>query len=150
MPDIYTTEWYDELKALLNRNPDMEKSAPKGPLKVLGVLSGEGRSPYLGDGEQRLFVVLLDEGKCTEYYEVAEPPPRREFDFIFEIPAAIFEEVAAGLADPVAAGLKGTIKITGDMRILIRHADLVNVVQEVYAREVETTWPNGKPPYDGS
>jgi putative sterol carrier protein len=150
MPDIYTNAWYDELKDLLNRNPDMEKSAPKGPLKVLGVLMGDGRSPYLGEGEQRLFVVLLDDGKCTEYYEVDESPPRKEFDFIFEIPAGIFEEVAAGEVDPVAAGLKGTIKITGDMRVLIKHADLVNVVQEVYQREVETTWPNGKPPYAAS
>ena len=147
MPDIYTNAWYDELKDLLNRNPDMEKSAPKGPLKVLGVLFGDGRSLYLGEGQQRLFVVLLDDGKCTEYYEVEEEPPRKEFDFVFEIPAGIFEEVAAGLADPVAAGLKGTIKITGDMRILIKHADLVNVVQEVYQKEVETTWPKGKPPY---
>ena len=47
------------------------------------------------------------------------------------------------------AGLKGTIKIAGDMRILIKHAELVNVVQEVYTREVETTWPKGKPPYSG-
>ena len=147
MPDIYTTAWYDELKDLLNRNPEMEKSAPKGPLKVLGVLLGDGRSLYLKEGEQRLFVVLLDDGKCTEYYEVDEPPPRKEFDFIFEIPAGIFEEVAAGIVDPVEAGLKGTIKITGDMRVLIRHADLVNVVQEVYQKEVETTWPNGQPPY---
>jgi putative sterol carrier protein len=147
MPDIYTTEWYDELKDLLNRNPDMEKSAPKGPLKVLGGLVGDGRSPYLSEGEKRFFVVLLDDGKCTDYYEVDEPPPRKEFDFIFEIPASVFEGVAAGTADPVDAGLKGTIKITGDMRILIRHADLVNVVQEVYAREVETDWPHGKPPY---
>ena len=147
MPDIYTNAWYDELKDLLNRNPDMEKSAPKGPLKVLGVLFGDGRSLYLGEGQQRLFVVLLDDGKCTEYYEVEEEPPRKEFDFIFEIPAAIFEEVAAGLVDPVEVGLKGTIKITGDMRILIKHADLVNVVQEVYQKEVETTWPKGKPPY---
>jgi len=49
--------------------------------------------------------------------------------------------------DPVEAGLKGTIKITGDMRILIKHAELVNVVNEIYSREVETTWPKGKPPY---
>jgi len=25
----------------------------------------------------------------------------------------------------------------------------VNVVQEVYTREVETSWPKGKPPYSG-
>ncbi len=78
---------------------------------------------------------------------MAEPPPRKEFDFIFEVPATVFEGVSAATVDPVEAGLKGTIKITGDMRILIRHAELVNVVHEVYAREVETTWPKGKPPY---
>ena len=37
------------------------------------------------------------------------------------------------------------VKITGDMRILIKHAELVNVLYDVYAREVETTWPRGKP-----
>lgn len=147
MPDIYTTEWYDELKNLLNDNPNLAKAAPGGELKVLGEFHGDGRSPYLEQGEQRFFVVHLNEGRCTDYYQVNEAPPRKEFDFIFEIPAAIFEEVAAGITDPVSAGLKGTIKITGDMRILIKHADLVNVVREVYTREVETTWPKGKPPY---
>jgi putative sterol carrier protein len=116
-------------------------------MKVLGQLYGDRRSPYLNEGEQLFFVVHLNDGKCTDYYQVDVPPPRKEFDFIFEIPAVVFEEVAAGLADPVAAGLKGTIKVTGDMRILIRHADLVNVVQQVYTREVQTTWPKGKPPY---
>ena len=51
------------------------------------------------------------------------------------------------MVDPVQAGLKGTIKITGDMRVLIRHADLVNVLHRVYSREVETGWPRGRPPY---
>ena len=147
MPDIYTTEWYDALKDLMNRNPDLAKAAPSGELKVLGEFRGDGRSPYIAQGEQRFFVVHLSDGRCTDYYQVDVPPPRKEFDFIFEIPAAIFEESAAGIVDPVEAGLKGTIKITGDMRVLIRHADLVNVVQEVYAREVETTWPKGQPPY---
>jgi putative sterol carrier protein len=147
MPDIYSTEWYDALKDLMNRNPDLAKAAPSGDLKVLGEFHGDGRSPYITQGEQRFFVVHLSDGKCTDYYQVDEPPPRKEFDFIFEIPAATFEESAAGIIDPVEAGLKGTIKITGDMRVLIRHADLVNVVREVYSREVETTWPKGCPPY---
>ena len=65
--------------------------------------------------------------------------------YIFELPASVFEGVAAGLIDLIDAGLKGKVKITGDMRILIRHAELVNVLYDVYAREVETTWPKGKP-----
>ena len=147
MPAIYTKEWYDDLKGLLNHNPDVAKNAPRGKYKVLAELKGDGTSPYLTDGEHRFFVVHLDDGKCTDYFEVAEPPPRKEFDFIFEVPATVFEGVAAGLVDPVGAGLKGTIKITGDMRILIRHAELVNTLYEVYAKEVETTWPKGTPPY---
>ena len=57
----------------------------------------------------------------------------------------MFEGVAAGLIDLIDAGLKGKVQITGDMRILIRHAELVNVLYDVYSREVETIWPKGKP-----
>jgi putative sterol carrier protein len=101
----------------------------------------------VSNGERLFFVARLEDGKCTEYDEVGEAPPRKEFDFIFEFPASTFEGVAAGNVDPIGAGLKGTIKITGDMRVLIKHADLVNVLHEVYAREVQTTWPKGSPPY---
>ena len=147
MPDIYTNDWYDALKELLNRNEEIQKNAPPGKLTALAELRGDGQSPYLADGQKLFFVVHLDDGRCTDYYEVAEPPPRKEFDFIFEVPAAVFEGIAAGLVDPVEAGLKGAIKISGDMRILIKHAELVNVVYEVYSREVETSWPKGSPPY---
>jgi putative sterol carrier protein len=147
MPDIYSNDWYDALKDLLNRNEEIQKNAPRGKLIALAELRGDGQSPYLADGQKLFFVVHLDDGRCTDYYEVAEPPPRKEFDFIFEVPAAVFEGIAAGLVDPVEAGLKGAIKISGDMRILIKHAELVNVVYEVYSREVETTWPKGNPPY---
>lgn len=148
MSAIYTTDWYEELKELLNRNPDVEKNAPPGSYRVLAEVAGDATSPYLPEGQQRLFIVQLVDGKCADYSEVTEPPPRREFDFIFDLPATVFEGVAAGIIDPVDAGLKGTIKITGDMRILIKHADLVNVLYDVYSREVETAWPLGKPPYN--
>jgi putative sterol carrier protein len=145
MPAIYTEEWYDELKDLLNGNPEIEKNAPRGKYKILAEVAGDETSPYISAGEQRFFVVHLDDGKCTEYFQVDNPPPRKECDFIFELPATMFEGVAAGIVDPVDAGLKGAIKITGDMRVLIKHADLVNVFHEVYSREVETTWPKGRP-----
>jgi putative sterol carrier protein len=147
MPAIYTTEWYEDLKKLLNTNPDVEKNAPPGSYKILAEVKGDARSPYLQEGAERFFVVHLANGKCTDYFEVGEAPPRKEFDFIFGLAASVFEGVAAGLVDPVGAGLKGTIKITGDMRVLIKHADLVNVLYDVYSREVQTNWPKGRPPY---
>lgn len=147
MPDIYTDAWYDEIRDLLNRNPEVEKHAPRGQYKVLAELRGDGASPYIDSGRELSFAILFDDGQCTGYRELSEAPNRNDFDFIFEFPAALFEGVAAGTVDPIDAGLKGTIKITGDMRILIQHAELVNILHAVYAKEVETSWPKGKPPY---
>jgi hypothetical protein len=147
MSTIYTTEWYEDLKTLLNTNPEVEKNAPPGEYTILAEVSGDAQSPYLSAGEQRHFIVHLADGKCTDYFEAPEAPARKEFDFIFDLPATVFEGVAAGLVDPVGAGLKGSIKITGDMRVLIKHADLVNVLYDVYSREVQTDWPKGRPPY---
>jgi len=145
MPAIYTVQWYEALKELLNRNPEVERNAPDGKYNVFAEIQGDPRSLYLGAGERRLFVIRFEDRKCRDYTEVASPPPRKDFDFIFELPASIFEGVAAGTVDLVEAGLKGKIKITGDMRILIKHAELVNAVYDVYAHEIETSWPKGKP-----
>jgi len=145
MPAIYTTEWYDALKKLLNENPEVDRNAPRGTFRVLAKIVGDARSPYLPPGDVRNFVVVLSDGKCIEYRQLEVPPPRKDFDFIFELPASVFEGVAAGLIDLIDAGLKGSIKITGDMRILIKHAELVNVIYGVYSREMETVWPKGKP-----
>jgi putative sterol carrier protein len=145
MPDIYTPQWYEALRDLLNRNPDVERNAPRGRYRVLATIAGDSRSAYLELGDVRHFEVVFADGKCLEYRQIETPPARRELDFIFELPATVFEGVAAGLIDLVDAGLKGKIKITGDMRILIRHAELVNALYDVYAREVETLWPRGKP-----
>jgi putative sterol carrier protein len=145
MPEIYTAEWYEALKKLLNSNPEVERNAPNGTYNVLAEIKGDVRSAYLGADQRRVFVIRFENRKCQDYSQVENPPPRRQFDFIFELPASVFEGIAAGTIDPVDAGLKGTIKITGDMRILIKHAALVNAVYGVYASEVETIWPNGKP-----
>ncbi len=145
MPAIYSAQWYEALKELLNRNPEVERNAPRGRYDVLAEIKGDERSPYLTPGEQRDFVIRFEDGKCVDYREVEAAPPRKGFNFVFEVPASVFEGVAAGLIDLVDAGLKGMIKITGDMRILIRHAELVNVVYRVYSKQIETLWPKGKP-----
>ncbi len=64
------------------------------------------------------------------------------------MPAGLFERVVANQADPLEAGLKGDVKIVGDMRVLIQNAELVSILSDIYQREIETEWPNGAPPYD--
>lgn len=145
MPAIYTVQWYEALKELLNRNPAVERNAPDGKYNVFAEIKGDPQSSYLGAGERRLFVIRFANRKCRDYAEVEHAPPRKQFDFIFELPASVFEGIAAGTVDLVEAGLKGKIRITGDMRILIQHAELVNALYDIYAHEIETTWPKGKP-----
>ena len=55
--------------------------------------------------------------------------------------------VAAGQRDFIEAGLKGAIRIRGDMRIFMQNAELVKIMADLYSQQVETTWPRGRPPY---
>jgi putative sterol carrier protein len=147
MPAIYTGPWYDSMKQILNGSDDVTKNAPRGVWHVLAEIQGDTVSPYLAPGEVKRFAIVLNDGRCDSYEELTEPPLRKDFQFILELPAALFERIVANQADPVEAGLKGAIKITGDMRVLIQNAELVNIISEIYQREVETEWPKGMPPY---
>lgn len=149
MPAIYTGQWYESLKEILNRSEEVTKNAPRGAWHVLAEIKGDGASPYLSADEVKRFAIVLNDGKCDSYEELSEAPPRKDFQFILDIPATLFERIVAKQADPVEAGLKGAIKITGDMRVLIQNAELVNVLAQIYQREVDTEWPNGAPPYPG-
>ena len=149
MPAIYTNDWYDSLKAILNRSDEVTKNAPSGVWHVLAEIKNDGASPYFSADEMRRFAIILNDGKCDSYEQLAQPPPRKDFEFILEIPASLFERIVANQADPVEAGLKGAIRIKGDMRVLIQNAELVNVLSQIYQRDVQTEWPRGKPPYSG-
>ncbi|MEE8385735.1 MAG: SCP2 sterol-binding domain-containing protein, partial [Dehalococcoidia bacterium] len=104
-------------------------------------------SPYLAADEVKRFAIVLNDGKCDSYDELTEAPARKDFQFIMEHPASLFERIDANQADPVQAGLKGDVKIIGDMRVMIQNAELINVISEIYQRDVETEWPKGQPPY---
>ncbi len=148
MPEIYTSAWYNSLKEVLNRSDEVVKRAPPGRWRVLAEIRGDGASPYMELGDTKRFALDFEDGRCTEYRELTDAPARRDFDFTMELTATLFEGIVANEVDPVKSGLRGDIRIVGDMRILIQHAELVNVLHDIYVRDVETTWPKGKPPYN--
>ena len=147
MPAIYTRPWYDNMKEILNRSDEVTKNAPRGVWHVLAEIRGDGVSPYMAADEVKRFAIVLNDGKCDSYEELTEAPPRKDCEFILELPAALFEQIVVNQTDPVESGLKGAIKIIGDMRVMIQNAELVNVLSDIYQREVETEWPKGMPPY---
>ena len=147
MAEIYSQAWYETLRDLMNGNADISARAPQGQWRVCLEIMGDDTSPYIGAGEAKYFFVLFDGGRCEEYRELPEPLDGRELDFRITGPAGVFEEVAAGERDFIEAGLRGAIKIRGDMRIFMQNAELVRVIADLYSQQVATEWPKGKPPY---
>lgn len=149
MPDIYTEQWYEALKNLINEDALIASKSPKGSWTAVVEIVGDGRSPYVEQGTTKRFVVHLQDGKCIWYKELPRDDIGSEYDldYRFTGQASVFDEIAAGITDPIDAGLDGRIRIKGDMRFLLRQAELVKEILEIYQRDLETTWPKGKPPY---
>jgi len=148
MPTIYSPEWYQAMFQLANSRDDISRKVPQGEWRIAVEVEGDGKSPYVPEGTTKHFFVRFQDGKTTEYQERAERVPGQGLHYRVTGPARVFEGIAAGVVDPVEAGLNGTLKIRGDMRLLMQHADMVNVIFEVYTQSGLTEWPQGKPPYE--
>ena len=147
MPAVYTPEWYDAVRDAINTRVAQLPEVPDSSFNIAIEIVGEGRSPYVGHGRVRRFLVRLEDGACAWYREVDADDPSVELDYRFTGPASAFDEVSAGILDPIDAALRGTIHVRGDMRFLMRQAHLVQTLLEAYARDVQTEWPLGAPPY---
>jgi len=148
MAEIYTKEWYEKLQALVNSREDITARAPQGQWRICVEIIGDSKSPYVPEGQAKYFFVLFDKGKCQEYKELSETMNGKGLDFRFTGPATVFEEVAAAQRDFIEAGLRGAIKIRGDMRIFMQNAELAKIMADLYSEQVDTEWPKGKPPYN--
>ncbi len=148
MAEIYSKQWYEKLKALVNSRDDITARAPQGQWRICVEIIGDDKSPYVPEGKAKYFFVLFDNVKCLEYEELSETMDGKGLDFRFSGPATVFEEVAAAQRDFIEAGLRGAIKIRGDMRVFMQNAELAKIMAELYSQLVDTEWPLGKPPYD--
>ena len=150
MPDVYTPGWYDAVQVAINERVATLPDVPSDSFNIAVEIVGDGKSPYVDDGKIRRFLIRLEAGKCAWYREVDADDPSVKLDYRFTGPATTFDEVAAGIADPIDAALSGAIKVRGDMRFLMRQAEMVQVLLEAYSKGVDTTWPAGAPPYNGA
>ena len=149
--EVFSPQWLGQWAALINSDESLPERAPAGVWRIYLRGEGDGVSPYVPAGETMHLMLHLEDGRCTRLERTSEAPGPRELDFRFSGPARVFEEVAAGLRDPVDAGLAGEIKIAGDMAFLLRNAELVKEIVDLYVGRLETDWPRGRPPYgDGA
>lgn len=150
MPDVYTAPWYESVKEAINEAVAKVPGAPTESFTIQAEVVGDGRSPYVDEGSTLRFLIRLENGQCAWYREIEQDDPSVKLDYRFTGPATLFDEIAAGALDPIDAALSGDVKVRGDMRFLIRQAELVQVLLEAYSKGVDTTWPKGSPPYNGA
>ncbi|MCC7078416.1 MAG: SCP2 sterol-binding domain-containing protein [Acidimicrobiia bacterium] len=149
MPDVYTTPWYEAVKEAINNAVAELPNAPTDSFTIQAEIVGDGASPYVSDGDTLRFLIRLEGGQCAWYREIDADDPSVKLDYRFTGPATVFDEIAAAAQDPIDAALSGAIKVRGDMRFLMRQAEMVQVLLDAYSKRVDTTWPNGRPPYNG-
>lgn len=147
MSIIYSESWYEDMKRLINGSAAFRKLAPTRRLVMTLEVLGDGASPYVPAGGAIHFLLVLDGGELVEYRPLAARHDGQGLGFRFTAPATVWESIAAGQLDPITAGLRGQIKIRGDMRFLMQNADAVKVLVDLYGSQVETEWPRGRPPY---
>ena len=147
MPAIYTEKWIAAMFEVVNSRDDISVQLPAGEWCLAFEVVGDDVSPYVTRGETRNYFIRLREGKVVECREHQERIPGKGLHFRFTGPAYIYEGVAAGIVNPIVAGLKGAIKVRGDMRLLIQNAEFASMIFKNIAGSNSTEWPKGKPPY---
>jgi len=147
MSVIYSDAWYDDMKDLINGSDELREHAPADHIRLTLEVCGDGRSPYVSAEGALYFLLEIEGGRVTEFRPLPERHPGKGLQFRFTAPASVWESVAAGETDPITAGLRGEIKVRGDMRFLMENADAVKLLIDLYAHQVDTEWPKGRPPY---
>ena len=147
MSVIYTDDWYRDLKEMINGSAEFAAKAPKEKIVMALEVNGDARSPYVTTGAAIHYLIVMDGGKVEEISALAERHSGQGLSFRFTAPATVWESIAAGQLDPITAGLRGTIKVKGDMRVLMKNADAVKHLVDLYGAQVHTEWPSGHPPY---
>ncbi len=147
MSVIYSDAWYEDMKNLINGSEKLGEMAPKVRIVMSLEVMGDGASPYVPKDGALHFLLAIEEGKVTEFRPLPERHGGKGLNFRFTAPATVWESVADGKTDPITAGLRGEIKVRGDMRFLMENADAVKLAIDLYGNQVNTEWPLGRPPY---
>ncbi len=147
MSVIYSEPWYEDMKALINGSADLRERAPADRIVLSLEVEGDGKSPYVPEDGAYYFLLEIEGGRVEVFRPLPERFSGKGLSFRFSAPASIWESVAAGQTDPITAGLRGAIKVRGDMRFLMENADAVKLLIDLYGSQVDTEWPKGKPPY---
>lgn len=128
-------EWFEQLKEQLNDNETYEKQASGYGVNFNGdyVLTIEG-----GEGldETVHYFVGLEDGKCTEVYEVDSPA---EADNGFQLigPYGVWKQLVRGDLGAIEGIMSGDFELEGSMNTLLKFQDAATTFVETCS-EIDT------------
>ena len=76
MSVIYTDDWYQDLKAMINGSAEFAAKAPQEKLVMALEVDGDDRSPYVAAGAAIHYLIVLDCGKVEEIVALEEQKAR--------------------------------------------------------------------------
>ena len=147
MSIIYSEAWHNDMRDLINGSAEFRKLVPEDRVVMTLEILGDASSPYVTRDDALHYLLVLEGGALEQYEPLEGRHDGKGLSFRFTADATIWELVAVGELDPITAGLRGQIKVRGDMRFLMKNADAVKHLVDIYGNQVDTDWPKGRPPY---
>ncbi|MFQ3319334.1 MAG: putative sterol carrier protein [Natronomonas sp.] len=115
-------EWITEYGQLLNENDDYQEVGGGWGVDFDGdfLFAVEPDDAY--DGPEVYFFLGLEDGDCTEAYEV-DDPDEEEYGFVFRGPYTSWKRLFTGDLGPIDGMMSGEFEIEGDMQKVLQYSE---------------------------
>ncbi|CAI48779.1 SCP2 domain protein [Natronomonas pharaonis DSM 2160] len=129
-------EWIEMYGELLDDNDDYTEAGSGWGVGFNGdfVFIIEPDDAY--DGDPLYFFLGLEDGSCTDAYQVADPDDE-EYGFIFRGPYSNWKRLFQGELGPVDGMMSGEFDIEGDMQKILQYSQAAVEMTET-GRDIDT------------
>ncbi len=117
---IFSDDWFRKFVVRINSNTKYREAAKDWEDDLILFIKGDRDSENLRSGINKVVLLSLYHGECKDL-EFIDRVPDRFRGYVIEANASTWEKILNGKADIITAILAGTVKVTGDMKKLIRY-----------------------------
>ena len=138
MAKFPSQEWIDELvKVALSDKELIEIGKTWTHGGILTVLEPDEKF-----GERWLAFFLIDKGEIKEA-KIVKDESEVEYAFLISAPYSVWKSIVKGKADPMTEFLKGSVKVKGNVGLLMQYAGFVRKFTDTL-KKVPSEFPDEK------
>ncbi len=120
MLKIFSDEWFEKFMENINNNENYKNYAHDWEGDIILFIVGDQISDSLRAGLNKIVRLKLYHGKCISLEFLKKIPEIKDL-YVLEGKANVWENILSGKTDIITAILKGEIKVTGNMKNLIKY-----------------------------